>query len=143
MLDSLAGLSDALGRTGDSTGGLRRADLVASARPILQGCGFTLAVSGAVQMPVAGSSESVEVDAYHAGTRTALTIHGGRAWMNHEAIVALLQMAAAQDVRVAMVVAPHRYKGTPAAGPVVSFVERLADWEGVHLDLDAVVVVGY
>ena len=94
-------------------------------------------------MPTDGSAQTIEVDAYHASTRAALTLHGGRAWTNHEAIMAILRMAAADDVGIALVGAPERYKGTPAAAPIFSFVERLSGWRGVRLDLEAVVVFSY
>lgn len=141
--DSLSDLGPALRSATDSSGGIKRADLVLAARPHLRKAGFSTSTEGSISMPVVGANDSVHFDAFCAGAAAALTLHAGRAWTNHEAIMSALRMAAANDVRVGILVVPDRYKGTPAAEPIEDFLRRLATWRGVVLQLDAVLVLGY
>jgi hypothetical protein len=144
LIDTLEPLPRQLLISMGPDGALKRTDLIAAARPLLQRTGFTLGAPGSVRMPATGVRGGVvEFDAYHPGTAAALTIHAGRAWTNHEAIIATLRMAAAGDVRIGVLVAPERYKGTAAASPIIGFLQDLAGWRGVTLDLDGVVVIPY
>lgn len=87
--------------------------------------------------------ESVAIDALHAASGVGVTVHVGRAWTNNEALVGVLRMAAANDVRIAAVIVPDRYKGSSAAPNVHDFLLTMSRWKGVHLDLDLIAVISY
>ena len=142
LVSAVNGLAAAATGLRDPEGGLRKSTVLATLTPGLERLGFD---TRAVALPAASrfGDRTVPVDALHEPTATALSVHAGRAWTNHEATVAVLAMAAATTVRHAVVVVPDRYKGGAAGSNVVDFLRTLSTFRGVHLDLDHVAVVMY
>jgi hypothetical protein len=145
ILTSLDGIRQQLRSATSSDGGIRRNDVLALLRPHLLGLDFTVESneSGAVRMPTGKDADDVDFAAFHTGSAIALTVHGGRAWNNNEATVAVLKMAAARRVRTGVIVLPEFYKGTASAAKAIDFLQRLAAWDGVRLDLDGVAALVY
>lgn len=65
----------------------------------------------------------------------ALTIHGGRAFTNNEAVWRLLQLAGRPRTRAVVAVVPQTYKGGACASKVEQQLEELARNRGVAIDL--------
>ena len=90
-----------------------------------------------------GPAKTVGFDAIHFVEGVAVTVHAGRAWTNHEAVMAVLRMSAAHLVRVGLIIVPEHYKGSTAATNVIQFLREMANWEGVWLDLEGVAVLAH
>lgn len=134
-----------LSATRKADGGLSRVKVLDAAKPQLEELGFTVGAPDSVRIDARtkSGSTSVAFDATHAGVGVAVTVHAGRAWTNHEAVMAVLRMAAAEDVRTGVLIVPEHYKGSIAAANVIQCLRDMAGWEGVWLDLEGVAVLSY
>lgn len=66
---------------------------------------------------------------------TAVTIHGGRAHTNNEAVWRVIQLAGDPNVRSVVTAVPRVYKGGSCAPKVAEQIHELAANNGVGLDL--------
>lgn len=67
---------------------------------------------------------------------TAVTVHGGRAYMNNEAVWRIIQLAGDPSIRAVITVVPRVYKGSACASKVAAQIKALSANEGVMVDLD-------
>jgi hypothetical protein len=128
-----------------ASGGINRDEALAALRPRLHALGFHCPDDSAVHLRAQATDGpgSVEVDAVHSQLGLALTVLGGRAHNNNEALTTALIFAAADNVEAGVLVVPHQYKGSNCAPNVRRRLAELASWQGVSLDLLAVHVTSF
>ena len=67
---------------------------------------------------------------------TAVTVHGGRAYTNNEAVWRLIQLAGRPRLRAVVTVVPWTYKNGACAAKVEEQIIELSKNPGVAIDLD-------
>lgn len=67
---------------------------------------------------------------------TAVTVHGGRAYTNNEAVWRIIQLAGDSNVHAVVTAVPLVYKRGSCAPKVAEQIQELAANKGVELDLD-------
>lgn len=72
-----------------------------------------------------------------------ITIHAGRAWMNNEALLAVLGAACAPAVEWLILVVPQSYMRSAQHPHIVQQITSLAAAGGVDLDLQGVSIVPF
>lgn len=72
-----------------------------------------------------------------------ITIHAGRAWMNNEALLAVLGAACAPALEWLILVVPQSYMSSAQHSHIVQQIISLAAASGVDLDLPGVSIVPF
>ena len=73
----------------------------------------------------------------------AVSVQAGRAWTNNGALCAVLAGAADGDSAWLVLLVPDHYKGGVQRVNISAQVAALLSSPGVHLEIEAVAVVGY
>lgn len=133
IVDAVWQCRESLRRTVTPSGGIRRSGLleILGALPAL-----TSRTAGAMFAP-----DQLAFTA--ANGRVSLSAHGGRAYVNNEAVIAALAAATSPSVRTHVAVVPASYKKAPTAIRVRDQLASLLTQSGVRLELDHVVLVVY
>lgn len=94
--------------------------------------------------PLAGTTfASDQIDLMLNEAPVAITIHAGRAWMNNEALLAVLGAACAPAVEWLILVVPQSYMRSAQHPHIVQQIASLAAASGVDLDLQGVSIVPF
>lgn len=102
-------------------GKFRTVDVQTALAPGLERRGFTF---------IAGHNAFIDA----AGT--AITVHGGRAYTNNEAVWRMIQLAGRPRVRAVVSVVPWTYKNGACSTKVEEQIVEIAENPGVAIDLD-------
>jgi hypothetical protein len=133
--DLIANGAGRLRKTQSDKGGLRRDPL----RAVLHGI-----VGDHARPPLAGTTfASDQIDFMLNEAPVGITIHAGRAWMNNEALLAVLGAACAPAVEWLILVVPQSYMGSAQHPHIVQQITALAAAGGVDLDLQGVSIVSF
>lgn len=82
-------------------------------------------------------------NAFLDATGTAISVHGGRAYTNNEAVWRMIQLAGRPRVRAVVSVVPWTYKNGACSAKVEKQILELATNPGVAIDLDWAAQVPY
>lgn len=121
--------------TQSDKGGLKRDPL----RAVLHGL-----VGEHGRHPPAGTTfASDQIDLMLNEAPVGITVHAGRAWMNNEALLAVLGAACAPAVDWLILVVPQSYMRSAQHPHIVQQIASLAAASGVDLDLQGVAIVSF
>jgi hypothetical protein len=94
--------------------------------------------------PLAGTTfASDQIDLMLNEAPVGISIHAGRAWMNNEALLAVLGAACAPDLDWLILVVPQSYMRSVQHPHIVQQIASLAAASGVDLDLQGVATVPF
>lgn len=134
-INALSARSADLARTASPDGGVRAGELREVLNPVVGELGF---------QPSSGDSFSRRSLSWVAPQhRTAISVHGGRAFTNNEVLLAALGAAAHPEVDWLIAVLPDRYKEGPTFRNVEDQLEQLAQADGIDLGLIGVTLVAF
>lgn len=131
----IASGADSLRGTQSDKGGLKRAPL----RAVLH----ALVGEHARHPPAGATFASDQIDLMLADAPVGIAVHAGRAWMNNEALLAVLGAACAPAVDWLILVVPQSYMGSAQHPHIVQQIASLAAASGVDLDLQGVAIVPF
>ena len=98
---------------------------------------------GSIPTNVHGSFEVGSLSSVLSGRKVGISVHGGRAFTNNEALVAVLAAADHADIDWLIEVMPDRYKGGPTFDKVRGQLEQLQSARGIDLHLIGVTIIGF
>jgi hypothetical protein len=121
--------------TATPKGGLKSRDLVEVTAGLL---------TGLVDPHACGEAFTAgQIDLLARHSRTGIAVQAGRAWMNNEALLAVLAAATDPHVDWLVLVVPDQYMGSVQASNITTQLEALGRAEGVDLELQGVAVVAF
>jgi hypothetical protein len=133
--DLIANGADRLRQTQSDKGGLKRDPL----RAVLHGL-----VGDHARHPFPGTTFAYDqIDLMLNEAPVGITIQAGRAWMNNEALLAVLGAACAPAVEWLILVVPQSYMRSAQHCHIVQQISALAAAGGVDLDLQGVSIVAF
>ena len=93
--------------------------------------------------PVGITFASDQIDFVLADAPVGVSVHAGRAWMNNEALLALLGASCTPDLEWLILVVPQTYMGSAQHPHIVQQITALAAAGGVDLDLRGVAIAAF